>query len=342
MRAAWVGLLLALVGCGPSAEEPRDAARPDASGERDASATGVDAAAEAGQDAGPVTLRSCGAGLEGCFFLTPSETGLPASGMGATVDQIALRPSAPRGELLVFLNGSGGSPRGPVAGDPRNNFYTAARAEGLHVLAVSYRSDDPVGRLCPASSPTRDACFERTRRAIVIGVPQEGAAPELFDIEEHEGVYARVAAALRALAAGDPDGGWDAYVDAAADDPGSSIRWADVIVSGHSQGGGHAALLGKLHAVSRVVMLAAPCDSVGAAPASWLTRTTEFRTEASRYVALGALGDPVCPAQYDAWEQLGLSDAASDDSAVVCAGEGAHSAPIRCTENAARWSALLR
>lgn len=334
-----MALAVALVGCG-SASGSGDGGPPDASEERDAGATRMDAGRDAGST--PTALRPCAVGFDACFFLTPEETGLPATGAGATVDQIALRPSAPRGELLVFLNGSGGSPRGPVASDPRNNFYTVARDAGLHVLAVSYRSDDPVGRLCPPTSPTRDACYEPTRRAIVTGVPQEGAAPELAGIEEHEGVYARIAAALRTLAAGDPDGGWNAFIDDAATEPGAAIRWDRVFVSGHSQGGGHAALLGKLHGVARVVMLAAPCDSVSSAPASWLTRTAEYRTEAARYVALGALGDPICGTQYAAWDRLGLSDAASDDSAVVCAGEDAHSAPIRCNENAERWSALLR
>jgi hypothetical protein len=277
-----------------------------------------------------------------CFLLTPIETGLPSSGVGASESHIALRPASPtRGELLLFFNGSGGSPRTAID-DPAHNYYTVARDLGLHVLAVSYRSDEAIGRLCAPGSPTRDACFEPTRRAVITGEPQAGAAAELADIEVHEGIYGRVAAALRTLSLADPAGGWDAFVDESVSDPGASIAWADVIVSGHSQGGGHAALLGKLHAVSRVVMLASPCDGSAGSPATWLTRTAELQTDASRFFALGAMGDTICGAQYAAWPALGMSDAAGDDTAIVCAGAETHGAPIRCLENEPTWSAMLR
>lgn len=72
----------------------------------------------------------CGA-VEGdhCFVLTPSESGLPAAA-NAAEDQYALRPaSAARGQLLLFFNGSGGSPRGGIA-SATTSFYSVARGAG--------------------------------------------------------------------------------------------------------------------------------------------------------------------------------------------------------------------
>ena len=65
-------------------------------------------------------LRACATTGNGavagdtCFLLTPAESGLPAAGHRAGIDQYALRPTASaRGKLVVFFNGSGG---GPAAG----------------------------------------------------------------------------------------------------------------------------------------------------------------------------------------------------------------------------------
>lgn len=297
--------------------------------------------------ASPVALRACPAPLPGgpCFALTPAETGLPASGTNAGIDQYALRPAtaaSSRQTLLVFLNGSGGSPAGAVA-EVETNWYTVARGAGLHVLAVSYRSDDAVGLLCLEAGAQRDACYVPTRRTILTGSYRAGAAPALSSITPDEGVYARVAAALETLAAGDPSGGWDEFLDPAhADTPEQAIRWSRVMVSGHSQGGGHAALIGRDHAVSRVLMLASPCDALASGPASWLTDGGSFATApAMAYIGLGAPGDTVCPTHSAGWASLGMPESARRDDAVVCAGASAHGAPLACSKNAPAWAAML-
>jgi len=181
---------------------------------------GVDAGADVGSapdagardasapvDGGTSALRPCPTAMpEGCFALTPAESGLPAGGTNANVDQYALRPTAApaRERLLLFFNGSGGSPPGPATSGAVN-WYTVAGDAGLHVLGVSYASNEAVGRLCAGAS--REACFVPTRETILRGAFQPGAAEALSSITPDEGVYARVAAALDTLDAGDPIGG---------------------------------------------------------------------------------------------------------------------------------------
>lgn len=324
---------------------PADASTPDVV---DAPASDAPASDVPASDVPAAPLRRCptsGRGaVEGdhCFVLTPSESGLPPSGANADEDQYALRPTgAARGQLLLFFNGSGGSPRGGVA-SASTSFYSVARSQGLHVLAVSYRSDEAIGVLC-ATAADRDACFLQTRTAVLTGEYQDGAAASLRGIERHEGVYARLVAALVALARRDPAGGWDAFFDPAMlATPLRAVRWERVMASGHSQGGGHAALLGRRHALARVIALASPCDSNRGVAAQWLVHDGSYATDpATRFFGLGAPGDAICPGYPAAWESLRMAPAARVADAVVC-GEGAHGAPIACVENAGRWERLLQ
>jgi hypothetical protein len=299
-----------------------------------------------GGDAGATPmLRLCPGKTvaDNCFVLTPAESGLPESGANAMVDQYALRPTtAPlRHQLLLFLNGSGGSPQAAVAAGA-TNWYTTARDAGLHVLGVSYRSDEAIGNLCTGA--TRDACFVPSRDTVLLGVYQSGAASSLATIRSDEGVYARMAAALVMLTAADPLGGWDAFIDLAQlKTAENSVRWDRVLVSGHSQGGGHAALLGRRHALARVLMLSSPCDGAGTNPASWLANDGTWATDPkTRFVGLGAPGDNTCPSYATAWTSLGMPASVGRTDASVCAGQSAHGATLFCASNALAWQLMLQ
>ena len=297
-------------------------------------------------DAGSqVTLRRCptgGAGsMEGdvCFVMTPAETGLPASGAGATVDQYALRPlSNPRGLLLLFFNGSGGSPRAGT-GTSAGSWYGVARAQGLHVLAPSYVSGSAVGTLCGGM----DACFEPTRTTILTGEFVTGTPESLSDLTFDEAAFDRIAAALLTLADSDREGRWSDFIDRAKlPDAEAAIRWDKVIVSGHSQGGGHAALIGKRQSVVRVVMLASPCDSAAGALASWLSSPAGYKTDpAMKFFGLSSMGDTICPRAPDAWQALGMPSTAQARDAVICPLESPHGSPLSCDRNAMRWAQAL-
>ena len=341
-------LVALLVGCGSetsTAVAPTDAGTDVEPSDTVADTLG-DTLVDTGTTADAGSLRRCATSGKGavvgdeCFLLTPTESGLPASGANAAVDQYALRPSTgARGKLLVFFNGSGGSPTAGTRGSATESFYATARAVGLHVFAVSYRSDDSVGSLCKGD----DACFLATRRTIMTGAFETGAAPSLMGIAAHEGAIVRVYAGLRSLAARDPAGGWGAFVDEGASKPLEKIRWSLVIASGHSQGGGHAAILGKTFALERVVALASPCDMTASGPSSWLdaSKSTYVTSPASAFHGLGAPGDTTCSGYAAIWTTLGLDPSRKHADAIVCAGSLAHSAPLECVENAPAWKKML-
>jgi pimeloyl-ACP methyl ester carboxylesterase len=264
-----------------------------------------------------------------CVLFAPAESGL--GGEGATVDQLAVRPAAsPRGQLLVFLNGSGGA---PLSGEP---LLRVARREGLHALALSYRSSQAIGVLCQGA----DACFEPARLALVTGERAAGAPRALDDVARDEGIEVRLLAALRLLDGRDAEGAWSQFLSSDQ----TAVRWDLVIVSGHSQGGGHAALLAKRHRVRRVLMLASPCDARSdGAPASWLSDAIGWATDPrTAFFGVWAPGDTTCPAAPQIWSNLGVPSSAQDAMATVCRAQGPHVAPLTCTENEAAWLVALR
>lgn len=143
------------------------------------------------------------------------------SGKGAREDHVALVPAADaaRGRLLVFLNGSGGSPTTAIT-TSTNNSKTVARAAGLHVLALGNLGDLAAGVLCRSDLADRDGCYEPTRLSgLLTGELQTGAALGVADIQWHEGVYARLEAALATLSTVDPGGGWSAFLDVSRSRP---------------------------------------------------------------------------------------------------------------------------
>jgi hypothetical protein len=258
------------------------------------------------------------------------------------VPSYAIAPATGRtGRLVLYLNGTGGTPAGSIAG-PTTNVYNSIAALGHHVLALSYRSSQALASLCFGDDP----CFLPTRITIVTGVVQPGSASAVAGLQPTEGIEPRLVLALRALATLDPGGGWDAFLD------GGAVRWPSVIVTGHSQGGGHAAALAKLHPLERFVALSAPCDMVANAAASWLHPDASWPTPPSTrgygfsaptlFDASGApvSGDLNCPAHAATWDALGLDPSRRFDDATLCGGNP-HGAPIGCATNFPRVAALF-
>jgi len=359
------GSLAAVVACRGDADGapvalPSSPPIPDAPDAVDVAAP-PDAAARPGDDrpdaGSPVALRTCptsGKGAvsapQGCFLITPAEAGASPRGVNAMDDSYALEPGGtPRGTLLVVLPGTGGVPSG-IPTDPERNFYNAGATSGLHVLALAYRNDKPVGGLCQGQPD----CFAPTRESLILGKKVSGAHPSLDDIRTDEGIVARVEAALRALGAARLGKGWDAYLGAGGGTSAERVTWPNVIVAGASQGGGHAAYLGKLVTVRRVIQFSATCDATEAGPAPWTRAATGWATSpassywgyatATKFDGQGAPigGDTTCPVHVAVWNSMGMAPSRMFDDASTCGVTGnTHTVAIRCPDDYARWKTLL-
>ncbi len=186
----------------------------------------------------------------------------------------------PRGELLVWLGGTGGRQQGA------QGFANLAAGLGYHVVTLVYSND------IPATSCARDRdpnAFENFRLAIIRGGSagyQNGRGTLI--IERHDSIEHRLTKLLEYLQQHRPEEGWGQFLDAHG-----GVRWESVAVAGQSQGGGHAALIGIKHRVARVMCFGAPKDYSKAldAPAAWYGNVSA--TPKERFFAFNHRQDPI-------------------------------------------------
>lgn len=205
---------------------------------------------------------------------------------------------ADRHELLLWLTGTGGKAAGAASA-----FCSLAANNGYHVISLMYPDEVPA-TVCRNDDDPR--AFELFRMAII-----EGGKTRHLAIDRPESIEGRLIALLRFLRDRRPKEDWGQFLTADG-----AIRWKSVAVAGQSQGGGHAALIGIKHEVTRVICTGAPKDQSKRlkAPAAWLgldsaTPKSRFFTfnhvqdsrgctpqellENVRVLGLLAFGDPV-------------------------------------------------
>ncbi|MBK1649996.1 BPSS1187 family protein [Rhabdochromatium marinum] len=200
----------------------------------------------------------------------------------------AATPNA-QGQLFLFLCGSYGIPA-------RQRLITTVAAQlGYHAINLSYPNAWTVGGLCQDS---RDPdCHGQVRLDLLDGGQRSG----LLTLAPAQAIEPRLRALLKYLITQYPEQGWEQFLTSAG-----AIQWPKLVVAGHSQGGGHAAMIGKCHPVARVVMLAAPADYVRTIEqqARWLNMAGA--TPASRHFGFVHAQDQGFEKILRSWELLGL------------------------------------
>ena len=190
------------------------------------------------------------------YFIPPRDTDLQID-TDLQSHYVALNKSVPsKNQLFLFFPGTGGT---PFFQQQLNN--TAADL-GFHVIALNYPNDQAVNRdLCVGPSADLD-CYAKVRLEIKDGVDRT----PLISITRANSIENRLIKLLVYLRVRFPDDGWGQYLTNE-----NTIKWSSIVVSGHSQGGGHAGIIGRYHLVARVVMFAA-MDYSGREmrPANWI------------------------------------------------------------------------
>jgi pimeloyl-ACP methyl ester carboxylesterase len=148
---------------------------------------------------------------------------------------------SPRHQLVVYLPGTGGHP------NPRSLLPEVATRLGFHFVSLMYPDAVSAQRACRESESP--AAYTAFRTAII-----EGGRYEQLVVPPAESIENRLTQLLVYLRRSQPREGWGEYL------AGDRIAWSKIVIAGHSQGGGHAYLIGKMHPVARVVMLSSPKD----------------------------------------------------------------------------------
>lgn len=132
---------------------------------------------------------------------------------------------------------------------------------GYDVISLSYRNN--FSTLDLNNSPNI-ADFDFYREEVCFGTP----VSTFVDVDEKNSIVTRTYKLLEYLSANYPSENWEDYIDTESE----TIRWNFVILSGHSQGSGHAHYLAKKKQADRLVMFAGPNDFNirFQRPANWL------------------------------------------------------------------------
>lgn len=165
------------------------------------------------------------------------------------------RNVALKNQLFLFFPGTGG-----VAVNCREINDTAADL-GFHAINLTYPNDEAINSLCGGQNTNLD-CYANVRLEVKDGTDRT----TLVNVSRPNSVENRLIKLLIHLRNQFPNDNWGQFL---IDD--ATINWSKIVVSGHSQGGGHAGIIGRYHAVVRVVMFAA-MDFNGAtnSPANWI------------------------------------------------------------------------
>jgi hypothetical protein len=259
----------------------------------------------------PIVRASCddAGGCSGTLdptLLGPGIERVPTgrNGTGAAGLHWFCRPAAGwNGRVVIHLVGTWSDP----AVDHR--FPEHACALGFAAVAPMYENRQPARETCGDDG----ACYEAHRREIVDG---EDGAPLPVDVDGANSIRGRITTLLARLADGDSDdvdGVWATVRDRlAAGDFGA------VVLSGHSQGSGHALYLARHEAAERLVLLAGPSDRLGDRTAAhaavpWIDalRTAPTRTATSRIFGYLHEDDTiqVVDQVVDNWRAIGIDDA---------------------------------
>lgn len=218
----------------------------------------------------------------------PSEAD-PASGAPDLPHLAYVDPAAAsNGKLFLFLPGTGQS------ASQTKLLPAAAAKAGYHAVVVGYPNGKALSDLCKDDLD----CYGAIRTEMLDGTD----ASPLVTVGPADAIQTRATKLLAYLAAKYPDEGWGPFV------VGNALAYDRLVISGHSQGGGHAAFLAAKHEVAKVVLFSSVVDASSATPpvpAAWLT--APHATPSNRYVALDHQGDPLKLRIEGSWEALGLT-----------------------------------
>jgi len=189
-------------------------------------------------------------------------------------------------KLFVFLPGTGQNP----------SIFQLVQQEaarlGYHVIGLMYPTGGGLAKACPSTTDP-SACYENARLEIIDGIDRVA----FLNVSVANSIDNRLTKLLQYLTLQYPDEGWDRFL--LRDKP----KWSQIAVSGHSQGGGNAAMIAKIRLVARVVLFSSVTDSIQTEAPSWVATHV---TPVERYYGIAHDRDGFYRPIRAAWDSLRL------------------------------------
>ncbi len=193
--------------------------------------------------------------------------------------------------LLVFFVGSFDNPKSLKL------FPKLAANNGFHVVVLKYPNNVAAQQACISSSDA--SCYYNFRKEIIQGTDLSTEVT----VDSINCINNRLLKLLQYLDTEHSNQNWNQYFS------GNNVSWNKIIVAGHSQGGGHAALIAKENKVKRCIMFASPNDysTNFNTPANWVSSSSQ--TADSLYYGFLSLYDDVVDFdwQFQSFNLLGMS-----------------------------------
>ncbi|MCU0240173.1 MAG: hypothetical protein MUC29_12090 [Pyrinomonadaceae bacterium] len=165
---------------------------------------------------------------------------------------------SPKNQLFVFLPGTGA-----VAFNYLEINKTAADL-GFHSINLTYPNDQAVNTLCNQNGNTNLNCFSDIRLETIDGTDRT----TLVNINRSNSIENRIIKLIIYLRTQFPNENWGQFL---IND--STINWSKIVIAGHSQGGGHAGIIGRYHSVVRVLMFASmDFNGLSNSVANWINQ----------------------------------------------------------------------
>jgi hypothetical protein len=163
--------------------------------------------------------------------------------------------STKRNEMVLYLPGTNGKTTNT------DGFCGTAAKLGFHVINLMYPDDIPATVARNDSDPN---AFRDFRLEIIEG----GDRSKHLEVDRTNSIENRLIKLLGYLHKNRPGEKWDQFLR------GSELAWDRIVVSGGSQGAGHACLIALRHKVARAVLFGGPKDFSRALskPAAWYTK----------------------------------------------------------------------
>lgn len=165
-----------------------------------------------------------------------------------------------RGRLVLFLPGTGAMP------SLYRDFPQNAASLGFHALGLMYPNGDAINQLCGQYAPLDPDAAGNARLEVIDGTDRVSS----ISVDRANSIENRLIKALQYLQTNYPTRGWGQFY------AGNTVLWTNLIVCGHSQGAGMAAMLAKTRRVDRCVMFTDMDWWVaGNRPYNWMVSTPQ-------------------------------------------------------------------